>query len=216
MNEQRPVLRVRLLTPMTKRAVSTVQSTRISLTLFPLLTHVPTALQTLAPPPMEPLCVPVRLSHTPCMMLTVNKNRVVLVIIIITVLLLCTVQCPSGQEMNAMTQQCQPCARGYYKDNRVSPTASFAACQPCSSGTITPTNGSTSQSQCTQGDCPPGSYMDPNINTQCNWCDIGTYQPVKWQMTCLSCPSGSTTTTTGSVYPSDCNGALLWQLTLLF
>lgn len=194
--------------------MSIVQSTRISLTPFPLLTHAPIALQTLAPPPMAPLCVPVRLSHTPCIVLTVkrepsnvcnnNRNGVTVV----------TVQCPSGQEMNAMTQQCQPCARGYYKDNSVSPTASFAACQPCPSGTITPTTGSISQSQCIQGDCPPGSYMDPNINTLCNLCDIGTYQPGKWQMTCLSCPSGSTTTTTGSIYPSDCNGELLWLLTL--
>lgn len=58
---------------------------------------------------------------------------------------------------------------------------------------------------CVTADCQPGSSINPTDNTQCDPCVVGTYQTMKWQTSCIPCPSGSSTLNTGSMFLSDCS-----------
>lgn len=44
--------------------------------------------------------------------------------------------------------KCEPCPRGYYKDNK---EGVFSLCEPCPSDKITPSTGAVSLLQCTVG-----------------------------------------------------------------
>ena len=53
------------------------------------------------------------------------------------------------------------------------------------------------------GNCSAGYHID---GTNCIACPLGTYQPRKWQDSCIECPEGSTTSYTASTSQDDCNG----------
>ena len=53
------------------------------------------------------------------------------------------------------------------------------------------------------GTCTAGQY---GTTSTCEPCGIGTYQPSTGQGKCITCPNGSTTTTTGQSAVSGCSG----------
>ncbi len=60
------------------------------------------------------------------------------------------------------------------------------------------------------GTCTAGQY---GTTSACAVCDYATYQPSSGQGKCLSCPSGSNTTSTGSTALTSCSGQ--WIMILL-
>ena len=66
------------------------------------------------------------------------------------------------------------------------------------------------------GACLPGTFINSQTPTQCDPCPIGTYQDTKWQISCNQCPAGSTTSNTGSVYLSDCNGKITRMTVIVY
>ncbi|XP_013070411.2 uncharacterized protein LOC106057644 isoform X3 [Biomphalaria glabrata] len=107
--------------------------------------------------------------------------------------------CPSGfvKDNNGT---CQPCTRGFFKDNSID---LFMNCTACNDSFVTPNNASTSASECTVPNCKAGSYIDVNSNS-CSKCLKGEYQDEKWQTSCKQCPPDRDTETVGSVTFSQC------------
>ena len=60
--------------------------------------------------------------------------------------------CPSGEYWDTGSDRCQPCDRGFYKDNSLGVDAKLGQCQLCPQHLITEDIGSVSQQNCTQGE----------------------------------------------------------------
>ena len=60
-----------------------------------------------------------------------------------------TAYCSAGEELGT-NGKCEPCQRGFYKDN-VNEVARFDKCTACPVNLITETNGATHQDDCTRG-----------------------------------------------------------------
>ena len=58
--------------------------------------------------------------------------------------------CDSGFEM--INNMCEPCERGYYKDNGVNKENDFGTCEICPDDKITAGEGATSVDDCTIGE----------------------------------------------------------------
>ena len=131
---------------------------------------------------------------------------------------------PSGNAAGT----CEACALGFYKSGTGAGT-----CVSCGSGKTTAEIGSTASTQCGKhryrevttnlneltkplsdlpsyfffilvvGTCTAGQY---GTTSTCEPCGIGTYQPSTGQGKCITCPNGSTTTTTGQSAVSGCSG----------
>ena len=131
---------------------------------------------------------------------------------------------PSGNSAGT----CEACALKHYK-----PATGAGTCIPCGAGKTTAEIGSTAETQCGKhryrevttnlneltkplsdlpsyfffilvvGTCTAGQY---GTTSTCEPCGIGTYQPSTGQGKCITCPNGSTTTTTGQSAVSGCSG----------
>lgn len=113
----------------------------------------------------------------------------------------CLKDCAAGLELNLATNQCQVCARGYYRD-KSSPQQT--ACVMCPIAFITAGAGSALASDCNIANCSqPGSYRRVSSNT-CEPCAIGTYNSAQWAEQCTQCPSSFTTKTVAIATSSGC------------
>ena len=104
-------------------------------------------------------------------------------------------KCPSGKK-GTDPNSCALCDVGQYKSS-----IGFAStCDTCPSGSTTATTGSTALSACV---CPAGSRG--TASASCVLCDAGQYKSAfGFASSCDTCPSGSTTATTGSIASSAC------------
>ncbi|CAG5123548.1 unnamed protein product, partial [Candidula unifasciata] len=114
---------------------------------------------------------------------------------------MCLLSCPAGTENKGLSDTCDPCMVGYYKD-----VEAAARCRPCGNFSendihITTTNGSTSINNCTKLVCLAGHYP---ANNKCTPCEFGTFQPVRWADSCSICNLSYTTYIRGAVSSSDC------------
>ncbi|XP_067673802.1 uncharacterized protein [Haliotis asinina] len=104
--------------------------------------------------------------------------------------------CPSGTDLQD-DGSCKDCAQGYFRTRNLQDS-----CEKCPSGKTTEGTKTTSSSGCNLPDCPSGRYID---NTKlCRICPIATFQPKKWQRSCISCNDSYTTTAAESKNGSDC------------
>ena len=53
------------------------------------------------------------------------------------------------------------------------------------------------------GNCSAGYKTDKE---KCTPCPVGTYQPEKWNDTCIKCENGFVTLRPGSTKDTDCSG----------
>ncbi|KAK3789280.1 hypothetical protein RRG08_001670 [Elysia crispata] len=112
----------------------------------------------------------------------------------------CEAYCDSGFEIIAGTDNCQACEVGYYKDNS---DDIFGACALCPGGEfITSASAAVSVADCNIRNCSAGSFR--NGQNQCEQCTTGTYQPEKWQTSCLDCPEDTTTGGPGATSSNQC------------
>ncbi|RUS76316.1 hypothetical protein EGW08_015923, partial [Elysia chlorotica] len=106
----------------------------------------------------------------------------------------CEAYCDSGLEIVAGTDTCQACEIGYYKDNSED---IFGACVLCPDGEfITGTTAAASVGECNIRNCSAGFFR--TAQNECELCGPGTYQPDKWQTSCLACPEDTTTAGPGA------------------
>ncbi|XP_050392556.2 uncharacterized protein LOC126811123 [Patella vulgata] len=110
----------------------------------------------------------------------------------------CEVLCASGSERITPTSECTPCPVGKY---RVQSDLPSNICTPCPDGYLTPNTQSEQVSQCTVRNCTAGYKID---GVNCVACPIGQYQSLPYQLSCQSCPSGTTTRNTASSASTDC------------
>ncbi|XP_071129047.1 uncharacterized protein [Mytilus edulis] len=94
---------------------------------------------------------------------------------------LCYDVCLPGKQLSA-SGSCVDCPEGTYKNVG-------AKCIACPPGTTTLTTGASLQKDCNIKACEAG-YKRVGTDT-CEKCPIGTYQPQKWQTSCLSCGGDS-------------------------
>ncbi|KAK3591334.1 hypothetical protein CHS0354_028441 [Potamilus streckersoni] len=111
----------------------------------------------------------------------------------------CIYYCPSGHELRA-DGKCYICSPGLYKDNNIN---ILSMCTVCPDGKVTPGEGAISQSLCTIRDCPAGFFANVNVD-RCTPCGFATYQPIRNQTNCISCPMGTSTKQTGSTNLAEC------------
>ncbi|XP_013380053.1 sushi, von Willebrand factor type A, EGF and pentraxin domain-containing protein 1-like [Lingula anatina] len=109
--------------------------------------------------------------------------------------------CPDGQEGNGTS--CTACLRGYYKDNSKSPLSKFLPCELCPIDKITAGNGTTRETDCNIGNCTAGYYIHSS-NNSCVPCPLNSYQPDKWQTSCILCPDNKTTATMATTALTEC------------
>ncbi|KAK3579234.1 hypothetical protein CHS0354_033305 [Potamilus streckersoni] len=112
----------------------------------------------------------------------------------------CFFYCQSGYESfptNAST--CQECERGYYKDNSM---GIFTFCTRCPANFTTNRTAAVSSAECNIRICPLGFYIN-QIN-QCTLCPKGMYQDQLFRSSCIPCPPGQTTNSSGSFNVMDC------------
>ncbi|KAK7506491.1 hypothetical protein BaRGS_00001966, partial [Batillaria attramentaria] len=113
----------------------------------------------------------------------------------------CVQDCPAGSELSLTTDQCQVCARGYYRD-KSSPQQT--ACVLCPLEFITSAAGSASASDCNIANCTqPGTYRRVSSNT-CEPCPVEMYNSQQWLEQCTQCPSDFTTKSTAAATVDDC------------
>nr|XP_034312620.1 uncharacterized protein LOC105346442 isoform X2 [Crassostrea gigas] len=97
----------------------------------------------------------------------------------------CKFYCPKGYEiLSAASETCQPCSRGFYKDN----SNVFGSCVSCSTGKTTEKMNSTSIESCSISKCSSGQEIDSTGG--CSDCELNSYQPVNIPTStdkCLSC-----------------------------
>ncbi|XP_069124277.1 LOW QUALITY PROTEIN: uncharacterized protein [Argopecten irradians] len=107
--------------------------------------------------------------------------------------------CVVGWYFDAVSDSCQPCVIGTYKD-----TAGNINCTDCDPGLTTPFNQATSNSDCSIVVCPAGQKRNEVTNT-CQPCALGEYQPNPGSTGCLSCTqAGYSTQFTGTELASGC------------
>lgn len=111
----------------------------------------------------------------------------------------CFRDCPSGQQVNEISNMCNACKPGMYR-NKAEGTWS---CQPCPTPFTTPGDGADSVAACSIPTCGPGLYYNSS-QLQCLLCTVGTYQSLSGQRSCDACPVQQTTLSAGSVSISNC------------
>ncbi|XP_070188097.1 uncharacterized protein [Littorina saxatilis] len=111
---------------------------------------------------------------------------------------LCEVLCLLGEEL--VNGSCVQCAQGYYKDNS---NERFAQCSVCPAEFITAGAGTTSLGDCNISNCSAGFFREVANNT-CMECPLSTYQPDRWQTSCVACPTERLTEITGATSESQC------------
>ncbi|CAL1527991.1 unnamed protein product [Lymnaea stagnalis] len=111
----------------------------------------------------------------------------------------CSNDCPPGQEIGT-SNNCTPCAIGFYRGENDN------VCQRCPNAFVTQNMSSTSINDCNVADNGPGTYRDPSNPRLIRDCEIGFYQELRWQYSCISCGDNSSyrTETTRSMFNSDC------------
>ncbi|XP_025115185.1 proprotein convertase subtilisin/kexin type 5-like [Pomacea canaliculata] len=112
----------------------------------------------------------------------------------------CETFCQNGFEKNSVTDMCDECQRGFYKNNN---NYVFMDCTLCPTEYVTLNNGSSQLSDCIVRNCTPGQYIAMG-GINCNLCDYGLYQPYWWQSQCLKCPQDRTTQRLGAISLSEC------------
>ncbi|XP_013405828.1 uncharacterized protein LOC106170487 [Lingula anatina] len=113
----------------------------------------------------------------------------------------CEAFCPDGQEGNGTS--CTACPRGYYKENSKTPLSKFLPCVLCPIDKITAGNGTTRETDCNIGNCTAGYYIHSS-NNSCVPCPLNSYQPDKWQTSCILCPDNKTTATMATTALTEC------------
>ncbi|XP_038057936.1 sushi, von Willebrand factor type A, EGF and pentraxin domain-containing protein 1-like isoform X3 [Patiria miniata] len=93
----------------------------------------------------------------------------------------CKAPCPMGTYSASGLVTCMACPRGAYQPYRGS-----TYCLPCPEGLTTWTEGALSVDECT-GECPLGSYSGTGF-APCMPCPKGSFQPLRAQKFCLTCP----------------------------
>ncbi|GFO38966.1 signal peptide, cub and egf-like domain-containing protein 1, partial [Plakobranchus ocellatus] len=112
----------------------------------------------------------------------------------------CEPYCESGYELVTGTGDCRACAIGYYKDNSED---IFGVCVLCLDGEfITSGTAATSSAECNLRNCSAGSFR--TAQNQCEACAPGSFQPNKWQTSCLDCPVDTTTSGAGAISEDQC------------
>ena len=103
--------------------------------------------------------------------------------------------CPAGSR-GTNSGSCALCDVGQYK----SAVGFASSCDTCPSGSTTATTGSIASAAC---ECPAGSRGTNSAS--CALCDAGQYKSAfGFASSCDTCPSGSTTATTGSIASAAC------------
>ncbi|XP_076634348.1 sushi, von Willebrand factor type A, EGF and pentraxin domain-containing protein 1 [Colletes latitarsis] len=115
------------------------------------------------------------------------------------------VKCPLGTFFNSSTERCQPCLFGEYEN-----TSGSLKCKRCPEYTFTKRMHAKSLQDCIRL-CKPGYYSRKKRHhgtrlalEPCLMCDIGFYQPEYGQISCLSCPTNTTTENRGSKDINNC------------
>ncbi|WAQ97074.1 SCUB2-like protein [Mya arenaria] len=113
----------------------------------------------------------------------------------------CSVVCDeSGQELDVTSGQCVDCPAGKFRDANL-----HTACLPCSNGWTSPA-ASTSVDDC-QPPCLAGEFWNTDTRA-CEKCVSNTFTPNPGQMSCLSCPAGTTTgPITGATSQTQCTNS---------
>ncbi|KAK3606592.1 hypothetical protein CHS0354_004438, partial [Potamilus streckersoni] len=106
--------------------------------------------------------------------------------------------CSMGMEYNETTQSCQKCPLHTYKDYD-----GVSACQACPSGHIALETGRKYLNECIEL-CPIGTFSEETV-VPCTPCPVGSYQKSIGQKTCIACPDGKTTNSSGSTSEAACN-----------
>ena len=108
------------------------------------------------------------------------------------------VACSQGTYYETEKLECKSCPSGFYQDEE-----GQTSCKQCSHGMPgVGLEGAYNMAQC-HSQCVPGTYSRTGLRP-CVPCQRGTYQPSYGRTTCLSCPPGVTTVTTGSANFSHC------------
>ncbi|KAI0230172.1 hypothetical protein LSAT2_019429 [Lamellibrachia satsuma] len=106
--------------------------------------------------------------------------------------------CKAGQQL--VQDSCAPCPQGFYKSDK-NDADKFGNCTVCPVDLITDSIGATNIDNCTRGNCSAGYKT---VKHKCIPCPMGTYQPQRWNDTCMDCPGGSITSGTGATSEDEC------------
>ncbi|XP_077862127.1 uncharacterized protein LOC100378937 [Saccoglossus kowalevskii] len=109
----------------------------------------------------------------------------------------CLEVCKSVGIQLGVSGECEPCQKGTYRsdvDQQVS-------CIMCPFGFTTEESGADSIDLCNVADCNVGWYLNNGV---CEKCPLGTYNPLRHQDRCQSCPEYYTTNTEGALFESEC------------
>ncbi|XP_071951327.1 sushi, von Willebrand factor type A, EGF and pentraxin domain-containing protein 1-like [Antedon mediterranea] len=108
----------------------------------------------------------------------------------------CKGPCKPGTYSITGMERCSACPVGTYQSR-----GRQRRCFTCR-GLTTLMPGATSFDDC-QGVCQPGTYSLSTL-TPCTRCPLGTYQPLRKQSTCISCPPGTHTLKVGASTEALC------------
>ncbi|XP_035824571.1 uncharacterized protein LOC101861248 [Aplysia californica] len=106
--------------------------------------------------------------------------------------------CPSGQQVNEATNQCEDCGLGFYRD-----ASSSWNCQECPTDFTTATAQATSSDDCSISSCSAGRFWNSTLSV-CEDCPLGTYQSTAGSSSCENCPQFQVTIQVGSTASSQC------------
>ncbi|XP_072179392.1 LOW QUALITY PROTEIN: uncharacterized protein [Diadema setosum] len=107
------------------------------------------------------------------------------------------VPCVAGTFYDNVTKVCQLCPRGSYQE-----LAGQSNCVPCEEGQSTEGEGATNATQC-RDVCEAGYFSTSGL-VPCTECEIGTYQPMAMNDSCLPCPNGTSTETFAAISSDQC------------
>ncbi|XP_070567428.1 uncharacterized protein [Ptychodera flava] len=111
----------------------------------------------------------------------------------------CFARCAVGHYYDNSTSQCEPCRRGSWQSQE----GKFV-CNTCPKGMFTSTSGAIDESECQEVCKSVGVQLD--IDGNCEPCRKGTYRSdPEFQPSCVQCPFGFTTNTTGSNTRDQCS-----------
>ena len=108
------------------------------------------------------------------------------------------VACSQGTYYDSDKTQCVACRSGFYQNEE-----GATSCKQCSHGLPgVGLEGAYTAAQC-NAQCVPGTYSRTGLRP-CVPCQKGTYQPSHGRTTCIFCPPGIPTASTGSATFSQC------------
>ncbi|KAK3784027.1 hypothetical protein RRG08_025221 [Elysia crispata] len=114
----------------------------------------------------------------------------------------CKFFCPPGQEESPpQSQQCQPCARGFWRSQTLD--MRFENCTACTGEMTTQGQGATSPSDCMIRICKAGTFRNSTTN-ECVDCPHDSYQNEDLQEECKPCLNDRQTRNKGSKDLTDC------------